>query len=169
MQVGAARNEETEQRLETLLALPVSRRRWLAGRLVLATATAIAVVAGVLAWAGAVAKGADVSLPRMVEAGANCLPVALLFLGLGTLAFAIAPRASTGIAYGLVAVTFLWETLGALLEAPEWLLAASPFHDIGLVPGEPFEATGAAVMLTIGAIAAVVAVAVFARRDLTPA
>ena len=35
-QIGAARHEEADERLETLLALPVSRRRWLGGRLVLA-------------------------------------------------------------------------------------------------------------------------------------
>jgi hypothetical protein len=35
----------------------------------------------------------------MLEAGANCLPVALLFLGVATLAYAVAPRASAGIAY----------------------------------------------------------------------
>ena len=105
----------------------------------------------------------------MLGAGANCLPVALLFLGLGALAFALAPRASTAIAYGLVAVAFVWETLGALLEAPGWLLALSPFHDIGLVPGQPFEATGAAVMLTLAALAATLAVWLFGGRDLVAA
>ena len=42
-QVGAARREEEEQRLETLFALPVGRIRWLAGRLGLAVAGAVAV------------------------------------------------------------------------------------------------------------------------------
>lgn len=44
--------------------------------------------ASVLAWAGATTQGARVSLPRMLEAGANCLPAAQLFLALGALAFA---------------------------------------------------------------------------------
>ncbi len=35
-QIAAARREEADERLETLLALPSSRRRWLAGRLALA-------------------------------------------------------------------------------------------------------------------------------------
>ena len=58
---------------------------------------------------------------EMLEAGLNCLPAALLFLGLAALAFALAPRASAGIAYGLVSVAFLWQLVGALLGAPEWL------------------------------------------------
>ena len=49
-QVGAGTQGEARQRLETLLALPVSRRRWLAGRLVLALSAiaVIALIAGVL-------------------------------------------------------------------------------------------------------------------------
>ena len=65
-QIAAARHEEAEQRLETLLALPVGRGRWLGGRLVLAAAaaSAISVSAGVLAWAGAHSQGVSVSLRR---------------------------------------------------------------------------------------------------------
>jgi ABC-2 type transport system permease protein len=168
-QLGAAREEEAEQRLETLFSEPVSRVRWLAGRLGLAAAGAavLALVAGVLAWLGAVSAGADVSFARLLEAGANCLPVALLFLGLGALALAAVPRAGVAIAYSLVAAAFVWETLGGLLEAPEWLLDVSPFHQVALVPAEPFEATSASVMLVLGLVAATAASAVFRRRDLT--
>ena len=171
MQVGSIRSEEADQRVETLLAQPVSRRRWLGGRLLVAAggAAAVALAAGVLAWAGAAAQGADVALPTMIGAGANCLPVALLFLGLGALAYALVPRFGTGIGYGLVAAAFVWELLGSLLGTPEWLLALSPFHDVGLVPGQPFEAAAAAIMLAIAACAAISAVLVFERRDLVPA
>lgn len=171
MQIGSIREEEAEQRLETLLALPVSRSRWLGERLLVAVAgaAAVALTAGVLAWAGAAAQRSGVSLPAMIGAGANCLPVALLFLGLGALAYALVPRLGVGIAYGLVAVAFVWETLGALLDAPGWLLAVSPFHDVGLVPGSPFEATAAVVMLAIAALSGIVAVGAFQRRDLTAA
>ena len=167
-QLSAARHEEAEQRLETLLALPVSRRGWLFGRLVLAVAGAalIGLVAGVLSWAGAASQGADVSLADLLGAGANTLPPALLFLGLGTLALGVVPRAAVGIAYGLVGTAFLWELLGSLVEAPEWVRTLSPFHDVGLVPGEPFEAVAALVMLVIAAVAGAAGVALFARRDL---
>ena len=66
MQVGSIRSEEADQRVETLLAQPVSRRGWLGGRLLVAAggAAAVALAAGVLAWAGAAAQGADVALRR---------------------------------------------------------------------------------------------------------
>jgi ABC-2 type transport system permease protein len=171
MQVGSIRSEEADQRVETLLAQPVSRRGWLGGRLLVGAggAAAVALAAGVLAWAGAAAQGADVALPTMIGAGANCLPVAFLFLGLGALAYALVPRFGAGIGYGLVAVAFVWELLGSLLETPDWLLVLSPFHDVGLVPGEPFEAGAAAIMLAIAACAGIAAVLVFERRDLVPA
>jgi hypothetical protein len=47
------------------------------------------------------------------------------------------------------------------------LLAISPFHDLSLVPGEPFEAAAAAIMLGLAALAALAALAIFDRRDLT--
>jgi polyether ionophore transport system permease protein len=171
MQVGAVRDEESEQRLETLLAQPVGRHTWLVGRLLVAAggAAAVALTAGLAAWAGAASQGADVSLASMLGAGANCLPAALLFLTVGALAFALVPRASSAVAYGVVGAAFALELFGALLEAPGWLLAVSPFHDIGLVPGEPFEAGGAAAMVGLAVLTALASLAIFRRRDLTAA
>ncbi len=168
MQVSAARQEEAEQQLETLLALPVSRRRWLGGRLLLAISAAVAIslIAGLFTWAGAASAGASISLPRMLEAAANSLPVAVLFLGIAALAYAIVPRASAGIAYGILTATFLWQLVGSLLGAPTWLADLTPFAHVGLIPAQPFRAGAAAVMLALGAVASLAALGVFQRRDL---
>jgi polyether ionophore transport system permease protein len=168
-QIGAARHEEADERLETLLSLPVSRRAWLGGRLLLAAcgAMTISVLAGLFTWAGAASEGVAISLPRMLEAGANCLPVALLFLGIAALAYAIAPRASVGLAYGLVTVAFLWQLSSSLLGAPRWLVDLTPFAHVGLVPAQPFRATAAVVMLAIAGFASLSALWAFRRRDLT--
>jgi ABC-2 type transport system permease protein len=105
----------------------------------------------------------------MLEAAANCLPTVVLFLGLGALALALAPRGGPAIAYGIVGVAFLWETIGGLVEAPGWALDISPFHHVGLVPAEAFQATGAVVLTAIGAVAGLAAAWVFDRRDLAGA
>ena len=73
------------------------------------------------------------------------------------------------IGYGLVSVTFLWEFVGPALGAPEWTLAVSPFHHVGLVPAQGFEAGAAAAMAAIGVAAAMAAVALLDRRDLAGA
>jgi ABC-2 type transport system permease protein len=167
-QVGAARREEAGQQLETTLALPVGRAGWLAGRLVLAAAgvVVLGLAAGALAWAGAAAQGAGVSLPSLLEAGLNCAPTAVLFLGLGTLAYALVPHAGTAIAYGLVTLAFVWDLLGSLLGAPSWLVQLTPFEHVGLVPAGPFRWEAALMMLAIGAGASAAALAAFRRRDL---
>jgi energy-coupling factor transporter ATP-binding protein EcfA2 len=104
-----------------------------------------------------------------LAAGANCLPATFLFLSLGALGFALLPRASTGIAYGLVLLAFVWELFGSLLGVPGWTLGLSPFHQVGLVPAESFKATAAIAMLAIAAIAGLAALWAFERRDLTGA
>ena len=119
--------------------------------------------------AGASSQGADVSVGSMIGAGANCLPAALLFLAIGALAFALLPRVAAVVAYVVVGAAFALELFGSLLEAPGWLLAVSPFHNIGLVPGESFEAGAAAVMVALALVAALASLALFARRDLTAA
>ena len=170
-QVSAARREEAEGRLETLLSLPVGRVRWLGGRLLLAAtaATVIALAGGLLAWTGAAAQNAGVALADMLAAGANCLPAALLFLSVGALAFAAVPRASTGLAYGLVSVAFVWELVGSIVSAPTWTLDLSPFHDVGFVPAQAFDAIGAIAMLVLAVVAAIAAIGLFKRRDLAGA
>jgi polyether ionophore transport system permease protein len=167
-QVGAARQEEAGQQLETLLALPVGRSRWLVGRLALAVcaASALSLAAGIAAWAGATTTGTHISLPHLLEAGANALPTAILFLGIAALSYAALPRASAAIAYGLVAIAFLWQLVGAVLTAPHWLLDTTPFAHVGLVPAQPFRGGAALVMIAIGTATALAAVATFRRRDL---
>ena len=170
-QVGAANHEEADGRLETTLALPVSRVRWLGGRLLLAAGGAIglSLIAGLVTWAGVASQGVEISGWRMLEAGANCLPSAALFLGIAALAYALVPRASAGIAYGLVAITFLWYLVGAITGAPSWLVKATPFAHIGFVPTQPFRLAAALVMVCVGALATAAALVAFRRRDLAGA
>ena len=168
-QIAAARHEEADGQLETLLGLPVGRAGWLGGRLALAVAAvaSISLLTGLLGWVGAASQGVGVSLAQMLEAGANCLPVALVFLGIAGFAYALAPRAGVGIAYGLVAVAFLWQLFGSLLGAPKWLVDLTPFAHVGFVPAQPFRGGAAAIMVASGLLAAFAAVALFRRRDLT--
>jgi ABC-2 type transport system permease protein len=134
-----------------------------------AGAALVALAAGLGAAAGATAVGVDVSVPLLLAAGLNVLPASLLFLGAGALLVALVPRHGVGAAYALVAVSFVLELFGSLLGAPGWLLAASPFHQIGLLPAADFRAVPAAVMLAVGVAAALAALVRFRRRDLVGA
>jgi ABC-2 type transport system permease protein len=167
----AVREEESSGRLDTLLSTPLGRGRWLGGRLLVAAGccTVVALVAAVAAWTGARLAGADVRLSAMLEAALNGLPVVALFLGLGTLAAGALPRHTGAVAFGAVGFAYLLEQTGALVQAPAWILAASPFHWLAAVPSEPFDPVASLVMLVAGAAAAGLGARLLCRRDLVPA
>ena len=167
----AAREEEASGRLETVLAQPVARRGWLVGRM-LAGIVCCALVAALMAfaaWAGAAVHGGGVTLPDMLEASLNALPAVVLFLGVAFLGVAFVPRHTGAVAFGAVGGAYLWEQTGALVQAPGWTLAVSPFHWLALVPAEPFDVVASLAMVAIGLAAAAVAVETFRRRDLVSA
>jgi len=167
-QMGFARQEEADQQLETLLAQPTSRYRWLGGRLLLAAVAVcfLAGLGGLVAWAGSASQGVAVSLPQLLEAGANCIPISLMVLGVAALIYSVLPRASSAISYSLVTVMFLWYLVGSLLGVPQWLVDLTPFRHIGLVPTQSFEVEAALVMVAVGVAAATAALVCFRRRDL---
>lgn len=90
-------------------------------------------------------------------------------LGIGSLAYAIFPRASAAITYGAVIVAFLWNLVAALLGAPGWLVRVSPFAHVALVPAAPFRPGPAVSMVAAAALCAVVSGEIFRPRDLTGA
>jgi ABC-2 type transport system permease protein len=167
-QVAAAREEEAGGQLEVLLSHPIRRIRWLGGRLLVAAVAAalLSLLAGLLTWAGAASQAVRISLPRMLEAASNCLPVSLLFIGFAALAYAVVPRASAALAYAVVSITFLRYLVGSLLGLPRWLTDLTPFRHIGLVPSQPFQGVAAAIMVGVGLVASVSALTLFRHRDL---
>jgi ABC-2 type transport system permease protein len=92
-QIGATTEEETSGRLVQLLAQPVRRVSLLSGRLVLGAAGIVVAgtLAGLMAWVGAQTQGVDPGLARMVGAGLNVVPTALLVLSIGAVVLAVAP------------------------------------------------------------------------------
>jgi ABC-2 type transport system permease protein len=170
-QVSALRREESEQALETLLALPVSRVRWLTGRMVLAAAgaAAVAAAAALFAWLGVSASGAPLSLTAMLEASANCFALATLFLGVAILLFGILPRIASAGAYVLVTISFLWQLFGSLLSLPHWAINLTPYAHLGLAPAQQFRPLPAAILIGLGVIFGSSGAAAFRRRDLVQA
>jgi ABC-2 type transport system permease protein len=170
-QVVATRDEEAEGRLEQLVVRPVGRLRWLGGRLAVATVLLLAcgVTAGACAWAGCASQGTDLGLGRVVAAGVNTVPGAVLVLGIGTLVHAVAPRWTAVVTYGLTAWSFLIDFVVALVKGPSWLLDTSPLYHLAPAPAVDPNWSSAAVLAGLGVAAAVIGAAHLARRDLTGA
>lgn len=167
-QVSATRDEEAEGYLDHLLARPVARLPWLAGRFAVSAALLVAagLVTGLFTWVGVVSSGAGLSLPTLLTAGINVVPVGILVLGIGTLAYGLAPRSAVAVSYGLVAWSFLVEIVGAGLGLSGWLLDLSILHHIARAPAADVRWDSAAIVVALGIAAAAAGALAFARRDL---
>jgi ABC-2 type transport system permease protein len=170
-QVGAARSEEAEGRLDHLLVRPISRWTWLGGRVSVPVGVIVicAVVAGVFSWLGATSQDAGVGFGPLFEAGLNLVPPALLVLGIGTLVHGVWPRAASAAAYGLVAWSFLVDLIGGIINANRWLLDTSVFHQLSGAPAVAPDWTSAGALLALGLVAGVLGAVMFERRDLSSA
>ena len=167
-QVTAARGEESGGRLDHLLVRPVSRARWLSGRLAVAAAVLLVsgVGAGLLAWLGAASQHSGVDLTTLIGAGVNLVPPAISVLGIGVLAFGVWPRSTSFVVYGLLGWSVLVVIVGGIGAADHWVLDTSVFHHMASAPAVPpdWEANG--IMVGIGVVGALVGGLALERRDL---
>jgi ABC-2 type transport system permease protein len=170
-EVGAAREEEASTRLDNLLTRAVTRRQWFAGRLLVTVAGVAALAIGLASGAGAGATwgGADVRIAEFTTVAVNAVPVAVFFLGIAAVVFATAPRATTGFGFGLVGTAFVWQIVGSAIRAPQWTLDLTPFAHVAPVPSRGANVGAGLVLATLGVAGCVLAVEIFARRDLQSA
>jgi ABC-2 type transport system permease protein len=170
-QLTALRAEEADGRLDHLLVRPVRRGLWYAGRLALTVllVVAVALLAGLGAWAGAASQHSGVGLGPLLEAGANLAPPALLIAGLGALAFGARPRLTGPVVYGYLTWSFLVEFVGAVVHANHWILDSSVFFHMAPAPAVAPHWGSSAVMAGLGLGAMLLGGVLFHRRDVTGA
>ena len=169
-QITTTRSEEADGYADHLLARPVSRWRWLAGRLAIAAALVViaSLAAGLAGWVGLAGQHTGLSFTQLVKAGINIAPPALFVLGAGSLAYGAWPRLAPAVAYGLVAWSFLIELIATVITN-RWLLDTSVLHHIQPVPAAQPDWTTAAWLTGLGILAALAGTAFFSRRDLAGA
>jgi ABC-2 type transport system permease protein len=164
------RAEEAEGRAELLLALPVSRARWLGANVVIAAVSAV-LISGTAGTAAAIGLGlagtANGPTESLVVAALAHVPAALVFLTAASAVFASAPRLSIPLGWGMLAAGLLLGEFGELFGLPVWLQDLSPFRHSSAMPVEPFDQAGALAMAVIAAALAGLAAYCIQRRDLT--
>jgi ABC-2 type transport system permease protein len=167
-QVGAAKAEEAEGRLDHLLVRPLSRTRWLTGRVALAVALALVggIGGGLFTWVGAATQHTHFDVGRLVTAGINAAVPGLFFLGVGVLLFGLWPRAASAGVYVVLAWSLLVELVGGIGALSRWLLDTSVFHHVASAPAVPVDWTSDGVLVGLAVLGAIVGAAAFARRDL---
>ena len=166
--ISAARAEEAQGRLDHLLVRPVSRWSWLAGRVAVAIVALVAggLVAGAFAWLGAASQGAGVRFASLLGAGLNVVPPALCVLGIGVLVLGVWPRAVAVVVYGVVVWSLLVEVISGTITTNHWLLDTSVFHEMAAAPAVAPNWTSGALLVVVGAVAALLGGFALGRRDL---
>lgn len=170
-QVAAIRDEEATGRLDNLLARPVRRLRWLAGRVAISAFVLVlcGALAGASTWVGAASQHTGVTLPTLLEAGLNAMVPSLFVLGAGVLLIGARPRLTSTGAYAIVGWSFIVLLVASLVTGQDWLRDSSIFSHMALVPAAKSDWAEAALVLLWGACAAVAGAWLFVRRDVEPA
>jgi ABC-2 type transport system permease protein len=167
----ATREEEATGRIDNVLTRAVGRRRWLLSQAGIAFGGAAVVAFGAAgaAWLGVISRGSSLGAGEMAVTALNCLPVTLLFLGLGLVAVALVPREAPAITLGAIGLFYLWQLIGALANVPHWVLAMSPFNHVTEAPAVGVNVPGAITMLLLGGFGCLAGAELFARRDIAGA
>ena len=170
-QMANGREDEAEGRLDQLLVQPIGRARWAAGRsaVVIAGAAVIAIVMAAAAWTGVALRGGGLSLIDSMSGTLNLLPLMVLVVGVGMLMHGIAPRLTGPLTIGLVATTYALQLVGALVQAPTWVVDLSPFHHLAAVPAVGVAPLPLAVFVSLGAVTGGAGIWRFTRRDVIEA
>lgn len=165
--LGAARGEEDAGRVGHLLALPVSRTRWLVAQVGLA---ALVVVLTMLVAGLVMGVAADLSLGEsgwvgeLVGAAAVQSVGALAVLGVAVVVLGWAPR-WYGVVWAYVAYTGVVTMFGAIL--PDGTDVLSPFAALPRLPAQPMHWPPVLMTLVLALLVSAAGAAAYRHRDLT--
>lgn len=163
------RAEESSQRVEQVLATPVTRVGWVGSHLAFALlGPAVAVVtagltAGLLYGLDAGDVGGQV--PRVVAGALVQLPAVWVLAGLTTAAYGALPRLAAGVGWAALAVCVLIGQVGVVVGLGQWALDVSPFTHVPHVPGGSVPATPLVVLTLVAVGLLAVGVLAFRERD----
>jgi ABC-2 type transport system permease protein len=166
--VAHIREDEAEGYVDNFLVRPLSRNRWLVGRISLITIVIIlaGVISGLATWAGDNTQHGGVSLHTLLLAGFNAVTPVILVLGVGIFAFGLIPRLTSAIIYSVIGWSFLIVMLSSGLSINHWLLDTSILHQVSLAPAVNADWTTDAVMVGLGIVLAALGALRFNWRDL---
>ncbi|MGO4594598.1 ABC transporter permease [Leifsonia sp. 2TAF2] len=161
------RQEEAAGTAELMMATPLTRVRWLFSFVAVGVVAVVAVLlaAAVASGLSAVAAGEDPSTIGSSFAAATAqLPVALVYLGVLTLLFVVAPSATIPVGWAALGLGAFVGIFGGLIRLPDGVRHLSPFADAPVVVGH-VDWTGGYWMLGITAVALAGAAVLIRRRD----
>jgi ABC-2 type transport system permease protein len=166
--ISAIRRDEAEGYIDNILVRPVSRMRWLLGRISLTLI--VIILAGFLlsagTWLGIANQHLGISFNSLLQAGANAIVPVLFTLGVGVFAFGIFPRLTSLLAYAVVAWSFLIEMISSGIHISHWVLDTSILNHTVFAPAALPNWTSNIILISIAVVLSLIGLVVFNNRDL---
>lgn len=166
--INHARNEEAEGYLDNFIVGPVSRVKWLLGKLTYAglAILIIAVLAAIATWIGAAnVHSSTITIHSMLLAGLNSVPAALLLLGIGVFVFGFLPRLTSAAVYAGIGWSFLIDMLNDT-KISHWILDTSILTHVHLAPAANINWGTNFIMLGLAIILSLLGIYRFNQRDI---
>lgn len=164
----AVRRDEAEGYLDNLLVQPVSRLRWIFGRVSLILGVIIlgGFIAGAAAWLGMLGQNDGISFSTLMQAGANVIAPVLFILGAGIFTFGIHPRITSFLTYGLIAWSFMIDMLSSGININHWILDTSILNHMTFAPATSPDWAVNLIMIGIALALGIIGTIGFVKRDL---
>ena len=166
--VSRLRSEETDGRVEPILATPVTRLGWVASHLTFTLiGPGVALVCyGLAAGLAYGASSGDMGkLPRVLGGAVVELPAVWVIAAIALAIFGLLPRFAM-MGWAVLILCLFFGQFGQAFNLNQAVLDISPFTHIPRLPGSSFTATALVVLVVIAAVLAVIGLAGFRRRDI---
>jgi ABC-2 type transport system permease protein len=166
--VGRMREDEAKGYLDNLFVRPISRMRWLLGRLIIIFGSILSagILGGVAAWIGEASQHGGVSFRTVFLACLNAIVPAVLVVGTCIFALGIKPRLTIVMGYIVIGWSFIVAMLSSGLNLNHWLLDSSILHQVAFAPAVAVNWTSDSIILMIGVVLLTIGALVFNKRDL---
>lgn len=165
---GAMRREEAKSYLDILLAQPVSRLRWLWGRLFVLSIGLVStyLIASLVILIIAKQQGIALDGVSLIVNGLNIFGPISVITGVGVLLYGWRSRLAAPAMYTVLGWSFLVDMAGSVVDFPSGIASSSLLHHIALVPAA--QPNWVTFCITFCAGLAFIAVGMhrFTRRDL---
>jgi ABC-2 type transport system permease protein len=162
------RSEESALHAEQILSTAVSRVRWAASHLTVASVGTVImlITAGLAVGVSDAAVTGDLGVvSRALGAALVYVPAIWVLVGVSVALFGIAPRASAA-GWALLTVCFVIGMFGQLLELPQWVRDVSPFEHVPQLPAVDVTIAPLVVLTVVAAALTAAGLIGLRRRDI---
>lgn len=165
---GKIRDEESSGFLDNFIVRPLSRYKWLGGRVLLSIiyAAVACMLGGLGVWAGQAIVHNGASFNSLFLAGINMIAPVMFTLGCGIFAFGYVPRLTTLVSYGVLGWSFIISILSSGLNFNHWFLDTSVLHQVSLAPASGPNWTVDYRIALLGVLLCILGAVRFNKRDL---